>query len=74
MVVVANEVIPVSRSLVTGIQYHYILLLLFMGCFASSHGSCGGEETEREREREKTEREREIENFNLMVPCIIIQY
>jgi hypothetical protein len=51
VVVVANEVIPVSRSLVTGIQYHYILLLLFMGCFASSHGSCGGEETERERKR-----------------------
>lgn len=44
VVVVAAEVIPVSRSLVTGIQYHYIVLLLFMGCFASSHGSCGGED------------------------------
>lgn len=51
--VVVNEVIPVSRSLVTGIQYHYILLLLFMGCFASSHGSCGGEEREIGRERER---------------------
>jgi len=64
--VVAAEVIPVSCSLVTGIQYQYILLLLFMGCFASSCGSCRGERVrereERERgERERGEREREIE-------------
>lgn len=30
--VLAAAVIPVSRSLVTGIQYQYILLLLFKGC------------------------------------------
>ena len=64
--VVATEVIPVSCSLVTGIQYHYILLLLFMGCFASSHGSCGGER-ERKRAREgERERERLRSLFNLV--------